>query len=266
MYLLFILIFNWISGLLLFKTGEKLSEVQKVRRLFLFVPAFLLALPGFLFLPQYSHLLDNAKWFYEYRTLWFSDFLFGGTGFLFGLVSGLFCKKIIFLRAVLRSAMIIVVFMPFLKSVLTPLNKNNLQDKWSVDGVCFQSSGSTCGPASAATIMKNFGVAVTEKDIAAEALTSASGTEIWYIARAFKKRGFTIEFIIIDTANIDISNIPCPSIAGTRIGGIGHFVPILKKTPAGYITADPLIGKREIPYSGMIEKSGLNGFFMKISR
>lgn len=75
--------------------------------------------------------------------------------------------------------------------------------------------------------MKEFGVAANEKQLAGECLTSRGGTEIWYIARAFERRGFSAN-VRIQSPN-DLSP-PIPAIAGVVLpGGAGHFIAILNE-------------------------------------
>jgi len=63
-------------------------------------------------------------------------------------------------------------------------------------GVCLQTTYSTCGPASSASLLQAFGQDASEQQLARESFTSKGGTEIWYLARAFRRRGFRTNFVI----------------------------------------------------------------------
>src|SRR5260370_33026524 len=61
---------------------------------------------------------------------------------------------------------------------------------------CLQTTYSTCGPASSASLLQAFGQDASEQQLARESFTSKGGTEIWYLARAFRRRGFRTNFVI----------------------------------------------------------------------
>jgi hypothetical protein len=107
------------------------------------------------------------------------------------------------------------------------------------------------------------GELLSERDIAGECFTGLGGTENRYIARAFRRRGYSVVYRIEDGFP---SNLNPPAIAGVRIGGIGHFIAIMDHVNGMYITGDPLAGREEIPDNKIATKYDFTGFFMEIDK
>jgi hypothetical protein len=83
--------------------------------------------------------------------------------------------------SVLVAAMLLIA--PFGKQLFFKLDYSQLRDRWN-DGICQQTSPSTCVPASCATIIRMLGGNLTEQELARDAGTNKRGTEIWYMMRA----------------------------------------------------------------------------------
>ena len=125
-----------------------------------------------------------------------------------------------------------------------------------------QSTFSTCGPSSAATLLKAFGQAASEKQLASECLTSRGGTEIWYIARAFERRGFHTQVLIQPW---DSLSPPSPAIAGVVLpGGAGHFIAIMSETSEDVTIGDPMKGKLVVRRADLKSYYRFTGFFLVI--
>ena len=154
-----------------------------------------LAAPGLLFVLYYTHLFDNAGWFYSFRVLPLTEFLPGGIGLLGGVLHSWFDAETLGQRLLVPSALLVLVLIPFVKTLLDPIELDRLRDHCEGD-VCMQSTFSTCGPSSAATLLKAFGQTASEKQLAGACLTSRGGTEIWYVARALRRRGFRQHVLI----------------------------------------------------------------------
>jgi ABC-type bacteriocin/lantibiotic exporter with double-glycine peptidase domain len=154
-----------------------------------------------------------------------------------------------------------LVLLPFVKPLLDPIDTDRLHDR--CDGeVCLQSTFSTCGPSSAATLLKAFGQTTSEKQLAREALTSRGGTEIWYIARAFERRGFRARVLIQQPESL---SPPSPAIAGVILpGGVGHFIAILSETSGEVAIGDPMKGKLIVPKEDLRKYYNFTGFFLVI--
>jgi hypothetical protein len=173
--------------------------------------AAVVALPGILFALYYVHLYDHAPWFYSFRSLPGTELSAGGLGFIAGVAHAR-------LRAdsggkiLLPLALALLVLVPFIKPILSPVEFARPRAQ-PADGTVLQSTPSTCGPASAATLLNVLGHPTSERELAAESFTSVSGTENWYLARALRRRGFDVTFEFRPLEDIAI---PSPSIAGRR--------------------------------------------------
>ena len=262
--------FNWIIfptillTFILFKVGHLLyfhfNSVQI--KFLLLIISFLFAIPGFLFSIYYLHFFDNAEWFYYFRSLPFIELTASCAGLFAGVIYGFIYKSNIFLRAILIALLYIGIAIPYLKPVIGKITESEFSDKWSND-VCMQSSLSSCGPASAATLLKSAGIKISEKQLVRECFTYTGGTEVWYLARAFRKRGLDVTFKIF---SITPDKLPVPSIAGVNLGIVGHFIPIISKTETGYVVGDPLIGRKIYTTSELFEQYKFTGFFMIIKQ
>src|SRR5207253_2955873 len=144
--------------------------VSRRDRLVLFLSSAVLATPGLLFVFYYTHLFDNAAWFYRFRILSFTEFLPAGIGLLAGVLYSLFDPESLGEKLVVPTALVVLVLIPVVKPLLDPIELYRLSEH--CDGeVCMQSTFSTCGPSSAATLLKEFGIAADEKQLARECLT-----------------------------------------------------------------------------------------------
>jgi hypothetical protein len=233
----------------------------------LVIAGVLMALPGIVFSAYYLRLFGEAVWLYEFRSLPLTELVAGGAGFLAGLLHGRFSSEPRFRRIagkrLLPGVLILGLLMPYAKPILRPPAWKNFQARWS-EGVCLQSSESSCGPACAATLLKQFGKAATEKELAAECFTSRSGTENWYLARALRHRGIRVRFWMQESAE---EGLPFPSIAGVRLsnfGNSGHFIAVLGQADDKYIIADPLEGKLLLSKAALQANYTFTGFFMRL--
>lgn len=129
-----------------------------------------------------------------------------------------------------------------------------------MQGVCLQTRPSSCGTASAATLLRAAGYLVSERQLAQECFTSTSGTENWYIARALRRRGLEVKYLI---TTAQPNQLYYPAIAGVRLNsGVGHFVTVLSETESSYLIGDPLVGKRLLNKNHFNQDYYFTGFFM----
>ena len=237
---------------------------RKAGRLFrfiFFIAAIILFIPAFLFVFYYLHWMDDAVWFYQFRACPYTELLAAGGGVLAGIV-GAVCKQYKKLSTPFVMCLLVLgIFIPHSKSAVFPVNYDSLGNKWR-NGVCFQSSNSTCGPASAATILNHYGVTVTEAEFAKECYSYIGGTEIWYIARALDRRGLQCRFKIFEKKPYDL---PYPCIAGIDVGA-GHFITIIDKENDTYVIGDPLVGRKRIEAEDVFRRINFTGFFLTISK
>lgn len=148
--------------------------------------------------------------------------------------------------------------------LVTPSSSAEYSALWR-DNVCMQSTMSSCGPASAATLLKAMGYAITERELARDSFTTRTGTEVWYLARALQRRGFTVRYRMTTGAP---TPLPHPAIAGTWFAGskgAGHFIAILDKTRDHYLIGDPLVGPTQIKLVDLHPYT-FSGFFMVVTR
>lgn len=221
--------------------------------------AILLAIPGASFAIYYAHILPEPSWWYEFRSRPATEFFIVPIGIAGGLVAAILPRFLLVLPLFGVAAFSIA---PFVKPFIGPFAAGALSDRWE-DGICLQSTGSTCGAASLATIMKRFGEAVTEPELAAEAHSYRNGTEAWYLARAARRRGFEVAFDF--RAGLD-PEVEFPAVAGVRFGSIGHFIPILGREGDEFLIGDPLRGRESLTSEELLERYRFTGFFMKISK
>ncbi len=273
--------FNWMFvptlflALSLFALGSKLVSRVNTRPAFLaiWVVAIILALPSLLFIAYYRHMLDDAIWFYALRSAPGSELLASGIGFLLGILNGLSQKRakakeskilVALSPAFLLILLAITIFLPYLKMVFIPM-QSGMQDRWKGD-ICIQSSSSTCGPASAATLLNFFGTRVSELTLAKESFSCGSGTENWYLARALRRRGLTATYLQLPHQP---DHLEFPAIAGTELGGKGgggHFIAILGKEGDLYRIGDPISGENILTLDQLKLRFYFTGFFIKLEK
>jgi hypothetical protein len=216
----------------------------------------LMAVPCALAVFYYTHLFDNAIWYYELRTVPWIELAFSGIGFLGGAIHKWNDAETRVGRVTVPVLFAVILLIPFIKPILQPLDMAALQDKCA-GRVCLQSSYATCGPASAATLLRGYGKTMTERELATASYTYAGGTEIWYLARAIRQRGFEAEFVLSD------STFPFPSIAGVRMGG-GHFIAIEKATEEAVTFVDPLTGESTVTPIELRARYRFTGLFLQV--
>lgn len=229
------------------------------------IAASILAVPGFLFAAYYTKLLGEPIWLYKFRAAQGTELTAAGIGLLAGFVHQV-RHKYASLRKQVRTLtmpliLAVIIGAPYIKPLIRPLNKSQLVEQWK-DGVCIQSTPSTCGPASAATILKSLGKNVTEAELAAESLSYAGGTENWYLVRALRRSGLQVEF---KPTAPDAPEFPTSAIAGVTLPqGSGHFIALISKVDSTYTCCDPLTGRFSATISDLRDQYRFTGFFLVI--
>jgi Peptidase C39 family len=126
------------------------------------------------------------------------------------------------------------------------------EDSWK-DGVCLQTTGSTCGPASLATCLRALGVPGKEGELSIEANTAADGTLFADLARAARRHGVVAAF----HAHQRPEDVPLPAIASVTLpDGIDHFIAVIDRNGKRCI-ADPLTGGRPMEGKKFYQWSGM---------
>jgi hypothetical protein len=229
------------------------------------VIASILALPGIAYAAYYTKRLGEPIWLYELRAFPGSELAAAGVGLAAGYLHRLRHSHPTLKRQmrgpIIPAAVFLLLAIPHLKPVLRPLNHDLLRNNWR-EGVCIQSTPSTCGPASAATLCRNAGRQVEEAELARESLTSASGTENWYLARALQRRRLSVRFL---KQNRTEDSMPTPTIAGVRLAqGAGHFIALIGRDGTNYIVGDPLEGREVLSLPELKSRYQFTGFFMEV--
>jgi hypothetical protein len=225
----------------------------------------IIAVPGVVFTVYYLKVFGEPMWLYRFRTLQFAELTAGGAGFL----AGLLFERVRSDRRIHRfvgpwflAVLLALGFAaPYLKPVAMPPRWSQFRDRWS-EGVCLQTSASSCGPACAATLLRGGGRSVTEEQIARESFTSRTGTEVWYLARTLRRHGAETEFVFQPD---NVRPWPVPSIAGVRypsMGNTGHFIVVLAQIGNDYVIGDPMIGKIVESQADLARSYHFTGFFL----
>jgi len=233
----------------------------------------LLATPTLLFPAYFLHLAAlDVPWYYEWRSHEWTDFVPTSCGLLFGALAGLMQPRPSPMveatsarwdwRWVRMSALLLllVLLVSFAKPWLFGVQFSALQERWR-DGVCLQSTPSTCGPCSAATALRTLGSDITEKELAVEARSSRTGTLNWLLARAIRKRGFQVDFV----QPASLEEVTAPAVVGVVLpGGAGHFVTWLGKRDGLFLIGDPLEGRLELRQDQLDRRYRFAPFAMQI--
>ena len=256
-----------LAGLFFFIGVVVAAKVSGTKTFFLWVFALVIGAPGLIFAAYYLKIFNEPIWLYRWRSVPFSELSASGIGFLMGYLQQKFAGKLKLSRVgkkiLFPVLLLMVVAGPYLKPIFRPIKNSQYHEKWS-EGVCLQSTDSTCGPASAVTLLRARGQNVTEKELAMDAFTSISGTENWYLNRALKKRGLTIEY---KKTSVQPSELYFPAMAGVRLAapnGSGHFIAILDRQGENYIVGDPLIGRLTLTLEQLKSDYYFTGFFMLV--
>lgn len=219
-----------------------------------------LSLPATYNAIYYLHLLPETVWFYEVRSRTGIEALVIPAGAAGGVLASLLPRSLLVLPLL---ATVGVTWGPFLKPVLGQLNTANLRDTWTHD-VCIQSTLSSCGPASTATVLRSLGVPTQEKEVIHAAHTYIGGTEAWYLARFIRTRDLTARFVM--QAGGFNKAVRLPAIVGVTVDGRGHFIALISRAGDLFEVGDPMIGPEKLTRAQMERRYGFTGFALEVSR
>lgn len=217
------------------------------------------AMPAMLAAAYYLHFIPERAWFYELRSWRGSEWLILPLAVSAGCLAALLPR---FALPVLLLLLLAAATVPYVKPLIFPLPADSFRVRWE-NGVCLQSTASSCGPASVASILHSLGVDVSEQEIAKYAHTHASGTEAWYLARFVRSKGLMAKFDFRDGLPDDIR---LPAMLGVRFGTSGHFIAVLEKQGGRFTIADPLFGREVLTLEDLKKRCELTAFHMSISR
>lgn len=248
------------AGLAGFYLSYRLSlGIQRKPRVILAVAATLWSLPGASFAVHYLHILPEQAWYFAFRSLRGTELMLIPPGIAGGLVASLLPRKMLLLPLLGAGALILL---PIVKPLVGPIPRGAMEDRWDAN-TCLQSTASTCGPASVATILRSLGVRATEAELAREGYSYLGGTECWYLARAIRRRDCTARF----HTGTGLDDAPeFPALAGVRRDGSGHFIAVLSREGDHYRIGDPLLGPETLSRAELLGRYTFTGFFMPIRR
>jgi hypothetical protein len=254
-----------IFGFVLYKLGQWLSGKVTARRYrwMLGVVFFLLCLPALSFVLFYSHIFGEPLWYLQFRSIDFIEVLSAMWGLFFGFVLANKPEKNV-INYRWRIVCFLLIFTPFAKSYLLPpeIIRGPMTDNWE-NGVCLQTTPTTCGPAALATIFKSYDINITESEIAHGSYSMLTGTEIWYMIRFARHHGMQVS-INYEPA---INQVVAPAILGTvSVKKAGHFITLLRREGEKFIIGDPMIGRRELTEIEFNKAYGFNGFAVSFTR
>ena len=148
---------NWLgvlSAILAFVAFFVVYRVAKdtpaKKRILVAILALVAAIPGASFAAYYAHIFPEPSWYYQFRSIAGTELLIVFLGIAGGLVATLLPRVLLVLPLMGVAAFSIA---PIIKPFVGPITAGMLQDEWDGD-VCLQSTPSTCGAASTATILK----------------------------------------------------------------------------------------------------------------
>lgn len=252
-------------GALCFWLGMQWHRRAIATRAYAWSICLLASMPGILFALYYTKLLGEPLWLYRFRTVPGTELTAAGVGLLAGMIQSSRANSPR-LKKLTSAFGIPVLFAfilsaPHLKPLLRPLRLPASSNPMT-DGVCRQSTPSTCGPASAVTLAKLAGIELDENQLARECFTSERGTENWYLARALRRHGLKTEFMEMSG---DTDELPHPAIAGVVLSyGTGHFIPVLGKDGTNYVIGDPMQGREVKSLAELRSEYRFTGFFLLV--
>lgn len=217
----------------------------------------LLAVPGASFAAYYAHVIPEWSWYYEFRSVWGTEFLVVFVG-----VAGAFMASVLpkCLMVLPLYGVVMCSVLPIIKPFIAPIKVTDFASEWDGD-VCLQSNPSTCGAAATATILRMYGIEASESEVAAEAHSYGGGTEAWYLARVIRARGVKVDF---DIGEGFLPEGGLPAVVGVRIGDTGHFIAVLGLVGERYVVGDPLRGREVMTLDELERRYVFTGFHMRV--
>ncbi len=210
----------------------------------------------------YLHLVDDLPLYYSFRSIPCIELSSGLLGLGTGIVvREMHRRNLRLLVAVLVPSMAVLSMLPYVKNVFAPLDTKPLQERW--DGpYCLQSTGHTCGPACLATFLSLAGKKESERDVARNSLTTASGTEVWYLARHAREKGLEAHFEHGTLEGLKGKR----GIIGVKLGAgvAGHFLALLGCDGETVDCVDPLSGHKRLRLDEFRHAYEYTGFLMAL--
>ena len=229
--------------------------------------AVVAAVPWALFVAYYFHVVDDIAYL-EWRSHPFTDLLAGLIGIPVGVVrsvSGGPARRTQRLGAAGTVAALLVVgglwVVAFAKPLLLPIPASLIEERQK-DGVCLQSTSSTCGPCAASTVLLELGDHVGEGALAREASSTKTGTLNWLLVRALRERGYGARFIAPDR----VTDVKAPAIVGVSLGSTGHFIAWFGAEGDDVEIGEPLQGRQRMSLTEFERRYTFDHFAIEVSK
>lgn len=224
-----------------------------------FAVAAALSLPAAYNALYYMHWLPETAWFYELRSWPGMEAWVIPVGACGGFWAALLHRRMLVLPLL---ATVGVSWGPFLKPIFGPLNTDSLKDTWT-HKVCIQSTLSSCGPASTATVLRSLGVESRETEIVRAVHTYIGGTEAWYLARYIRSKNLHARFVMNGSGFYDAVRLP--AIVGVTISGRGHFIALTNRTDGIFDVGDPMVGPEKLTRAQLDRRYVFTGFVLEVA-
>jgi predicted double-glycine peptidase len=142
--------------------------------------------------------------------------------------------------------------LPFLVPALIKDHLSSIQTRLSYNGVCFQSTDYTCGPAAAVTALGKLGLSAEEGELAVLSHTSpVAGTLPACLTSALQNRygsaGLRCKYRHFDSIE-QLKNAGLTLIMVRDSFLLDHCLAVLKVSDSTVTVADPIAGMMSIPY------------------
>lgn len=182
---------------------------------------------------------------------------------IFIAISILAIKRKQKLLVIILIVSVVSISMPFCVIYLGPsiwmhYELKNLQTTFSKDGICKQTTGFTCGPATAVTVLRLLGIEAQESELAIYSkCTPKGGTTnenlVNAIEKLYGKKGIDCSYLPFDS--IEQLKGKCPLIACINLSSaVSHYTVVLEVTEDKVITGDPIGGKKEWSYEDFMKR------------
>jgi hypothetical protein len=133
-----------------------------------------------------------------------------------------------------------------------------LEHKVGADGICRQTTGWTCGPACAVTLLSHFRVSATEGEMARLSLADPlRGVDDVQLALAIREKalpaGYDVTVAESNWQNLRSSQLPVIVVFNLSTH-LDHYAVVLSANEDYVMLADPLSGARRIPREEFLVK------------
>ncbi|MCB2154394.1 hypothetical protein KQI84_05875 [bacterium] len=151
-------------------------------------------------------------------------------------------------RFVAHNGIVLAIFaalIQYMSPLARPATHPRFAGEWK-DGVCMQSEGYLCAPASVATLLREMGIETTEEEVCRRMMVSTMGSLEWDMLRAVRSYGLDANLRWIGK---DPGTIPTPCMAMVRLmtkegkPGLAHALTVLDQKGDILTFGDPLAGR-----------------------